>query len=77
MTVNIGHAEDIDLGDGLAGVMPGSSADVHLEVDENSGAAGAAIALTRFDAVIKQHAPVAVLAMRGLPRKFFQQPKAL
>lgn len=63
MTVHIGHAEDIDLGDGLAGVMPGSSVDVHLEVDEHSGAAGAAIALTRFDAVIKQHAPVAVLAM--------------
>jgi general secretion pathway protein A len=63
ITVHTGSAERIDVGDGLSGVMPGSSADVHLDVDERKGAAGAASALMRFDAVLKEHSPTAVLAM--------------
>jgi general secretion pathway protein A len=63
MTVHTGSAESIEVGDGLSGVMPGSPSDVHLDVDERAGAASAATALIRFDAVLKEHAPAAVLAM--------------
>ena len=63
ITVHTGSAASIDVGDGLSGVMPGSPSDVHLDVDDHSGATGAASALLRFDAVIKQHAPSAVLVM--------------
>ena len=63
ITVHTGSAASIDVGDGLAGVMPGSPSDVHLGVDERSGATGAASALIRFDVVLKEHTPSAVLAM--------------
>jgi putative secretion ATPase (PEP-CTERM system associated) len=63
MTVHTGSAMSVDVGDGLSGVMPGSPSDVYLDVDDSSGAAGAAAALLRFDAVLKEHAPMAVLAM--------------
>ena len=63
MTVHTGSAESVEVGDGLSGVMPGSSSDVYLDVDESRGAASAATALIRFDAVLKEHAPMAVLAM--------------
>ncbi len=63
MTVHTGNAAAIEVGDGLSGVMPGSLSDVHLNVDGRSGAASAATALVRFEAVLKEHSPVAVLAM--------------
>ena len=43
--------------------MPASASDVQLNVDGHNGAASAATALIRFDAVLKEHSPVAVLAM--------------
>ena len=63
MTVHTGRLEDVEVGEGLSSVMPESPSDVHLDVDEQGGAAAAASALIRFDAVLKVHAPVAVLAM--------------
>jgi general secretion pathway protein A len=63
MTVHTGSAADIEIGEGLSGVMPGSPSDVHLNIDGRNGAASAATALVRFDAVLKEHAPVAILAM--------------
>jgi putative secretion ATPase (PEP-CTERM system associated) len=63
MTVHTGRATKIQLGDGISGVMPGSPLDVHLDVEEGTGAAGAASALFRFDAVLKENAPCAVLVM--------------
>ena len=63
MTVHTGSASDIEVGDGLSGVMPGSQSDVHLNIDGRNGAASAAAALVRFDAVLKEHAPVAVVSM--------------
>ena len=63
MTVHTGHAADIEVGDGLSGVMPGSPSDVHLSIDGRNGAASAATALVRFDAVLKEQSPVAILSM--------------
>ena len=63
ITVHTGNAESVDVGDGLSGVMPGSASDVYLDVDESSGAASAATALISFDAVLREHAPMAVLVM--------------
>ncbi len=63
ITVHTGSADSIDVGDGLSGVLPGSAADVHLDIDEHNGAAGAASALLRFDSVMREHSPSAVLAM--------------
>jgi putative secretion ATPase (PEP-CTERM system associated) len=63
MTVYTGSASDIEVGDGLSGVMPGSPSDVHLNIDGRNGAASAATALVRFDAVLKEHSPIAILAM--------------
>ena len=63
LTVYTGSASHIDVGEGLSSVLPGAAADVHLDVDEHSGATGAASALMRFDAVLKEHTPAAVIAM--------------
>ena len=63
MTVHTGSAADIEIGEGLSGVMPGSPSDVHMNIDGRNGAASAATALVRFDAVLKEHSPVAILAM--------------
>lgn len=63
ITVHTGSAESIDVGEGLSSVMPASRSDVQLNIDGRNGAASAATALIRFDAVLKEHSPVAVLAM--------------
>ncbi len=63
LIVHTGSVAQLQIGDELAGVMPQTSADVHLDINEHGGAASAALAITRFDALLRAHRPKAVLAM--------------
>jgi general secretion pathway protein A len=63
LIVNTGSLSQLEVGDELAGVMPQAAPDVHLDIDEPSGAASAVSAITRFDALLRAHRPKAMLAM--------------
>jgi putative secretion ATPase (PEP-CTERM system associated) len=61
--VHAGNAEDLMLGDGLDGLMPGNAADEYLGIDERGGAKASASALIRFETVLRISQPQAVLSM--------------
>lgn len=63
LIVHTGSLSSLQVGDELAGVMPQTTHDVHLDINEHGGAASAALAITRFDALLRAYRPKAVLAM--------------
>ena len=63
LIVHTGSVSQLQVGEELAGVMPQTSQDVHLDINEHGGAASAALAITRFDALLRAYRPKAVLAM--------------
>jgi UDP-N-acetylglucosamine 2-epimerase len=54
---------NIDVGEEISGVMPQKTSDVHLDINEHGGAASAALAITRFDAILRVYRPRALVAM--------------
>ena len=63
LIVHTASVANLDVGEEISGVMPQKAADVHLDVNEHGGAASAALAITRFDAVLRVYRPKAILAM--------------
>ncbi len=63
MIVHTGSLSSLNVGEELAGVMPQSAQDVHLDINEHGGAASAALAITRFDAMLRAYRPRALIAM--------------
>lgn len=63
VAVHMGGSADMALGVDAFGVLSLPALDVHLNVDDHGNAAGVALILTRFDAVLDEYAPAAVLAM--------------
>ena len=63
LIVHTGSVVNLDIGEEISGVMPQAANDVHLDISEHGGAASAALAITRFDAVLRVYRPRAILAM--------------
>ena len=63
LIVHTGSVANLDVGEEISGVMPQKTNDVHLDINEHGGAASAALAITRFDAVLRVYRPRAILAM--------------
>jgi putative secretion ATPase (PEP-CTERM system associated) len=63
LIVHTGSVANLDVGEEISGVMPQKINDVHLDINEHGGAASAALAITRFDAVLRVYRPRAILAM--------------
>jgi putative secretion ATPase (PEP-CTERM system associated) len=63
LIVHTGSASGLQVGEELAGVMPQSAQDLHLDINEHGGAASAALAITRFDALLRAYRPKALVAM--------------
>ena len=63
LIVHTGSVASLEVGEEISGVMPQKTSDVHLDVNEHGGAASAALAITRFDAVLRVYRPKAILAM--------------
>jgi general secretion pathway protein A len=63
LIVHTGSAASLNVGEELAGVMPQTMQDVHLDINEHGGAASAALAITRFDAMLRAYRPRALIAM--------------
>ncbi len=63
LIVHTGSHSQLQVGEELEGVMPQASPDVHLDISDHGGAASAALAITRFDALLRAYRPKAVLAM--------------
>jgi putative secretion ATPase (PEP-CTERM system associated) len=63
LIVHTGSLSSLNVGEELAGVMPQTSQDVHLDINEHGGAASAALAITRFDAMLRAYRPRALMAM--------------
>ncbi len=63
LIVHTGSVSQLQVGEELAGVMPQTSQDVHLDINEHGGAASAALAITRFDALLRAYRPRAVMVM--------------
>lgn len=63
LIVHTASVANLEVGDEIAGVMPQKATDVHLDINEHGGAASAALAITRFDAVLRVYRPKAIIAM--------------
>jgi UDP-N-acetylglucosamine 2-epimerase len=63
LIVHTGSVANLEVGEEIAGVMPQKASDVHLDINEHGGAASAALAITRFDAVLRVYRPKAIIAM--------------
>ena len=63
LIVHTGSVANLDVGEEISGVMPQKTSDVHLDINEHGGAASAALAITRFDAVLRVYRPRALIAM--------------
>lgn len=63
LIVHTGNQASLEVGEEVSGVMPQNLPDVHLDISEHGGAASAALAITRFDAVLRVYRPKAILAM--------------
>ncbi|MFZ2651624.1 MAG: AAA family ATPase [Burkholderiaceae bacterium] len=63
LIVHTGSLLSLHVGEEIAGVMPQKTQDVHLDINEHGGAASAALAITRFDALLRGYRPKAILAM--------------
>ncbi len=63
LIVHTASAANLEVGEEIAGVMPQKASDVHLDINEHGGAASAALAITRFDAVLRVYRPKAIIAM--------------
>ncbi len=63
LIVNTGSLASLQVGEELSGVLPLTMPDVHLDINEQGGAASAALAITRLDALLRAHRPKALLAM--------------
>lgn len=63
IAVHVGAATDLVAGTGEFDALPLPAADVYLQAGRGETAAGAALALTRFDAILDEFGPSAVMAM--------------
>jgi putative secretion ATPase (PEP-CTERM system associated) len=63
LIVHTASVANLEVGEEIAGVMPQKASDVHLDINEHGGAASAALAITRFDAVLRVYRPKAIIAM--------------
>ena len=63
LIVHTGSLSSLNVGEELAGVMPQTTQDVHLDINDQGGAASAALAITRFDAMLRAYRPRALIAM--------------
>ena len=59
----MGGMADLASGTDASSFLSLPALDIHLNVHHHGGAAGAALALTRFDVILDEYAPAAVLAM--------------